>query len=112
MKMYNNSVAPRICGDCTDLMMRGPITVRREIQRTDGISAACDLAENICPADGCGTADEASDSPLAIVSSPYQGFGDVFDCPAEALAHGTLFLNLVFPIQDANGVRGKGGCGV
>jgi hypothetical protein len=47
---------------------------------------------------------------LAIVSSPYQGFGEVFDCPMEALKSGTLFANLYLPILDANGTGRRGGC--
>ncbi len=108
MKMYDYSAAPRICGDCTDMMMRGPVSAVREKcaypQETRG-SEAC---ENSCAERACGRADQWSDSPLAMVSSPYQGFGDVYSCAEEALAHGTLFQNLFLPILDANGTRG--GC--
>lgn len=110
--MYNYSGTPRICGDCTDLMMRGPVPVRRETGCADIAVPPCECTDSVGGTDFCGTADEASDFPLAIVSSPYQGFGEVFDCPSEALSQGTLFANLVFPIKDAQGVRGRGGCGI
>lgn len=110
MKMYNTPVSPRLCGDCTDMMMRGPVYVLRE-RRSDALERIADASDNTQYTE-CGTAEEASDSPLAIVSSPYQGFGDVYDCPLEALQCGTLFANLHFPIKDANGTRGKGGCTV
>ncbi len=108
MKMYDYSASPRICGDCTDMMMRGPITVTREICSRVADGCSCDCAEIPAEDRPCGTADQWSDSPLAMVSSPYQGFGDVFSCAEEALAHGTLFQNLYLPIKDANGTRG--GC--
>lgn len=108
--MYNTSGTPRLCGDCTDMMMRGPVCILRETNTDTAqkITAAADNRQYT----GCGIADESSDSPLAIVSSPYQGFGDVYDCPMEALQCGTLFANLNLPIKDANGTRGKGGCTV
>ncbi|MBR2848806.1 MAG: spore coat associated protein CotJA [Clostridia bacterium] len=99
MKSYDYSATPRILGDCTDMMMRGPVSVTRETPTV--------TAQGEC---GCGTADQYSDSPLAIVSSPYQGFGDIFECPREALGHGTLFKNLFLPIKDANGAKSRGGC--
>ncbi len=92
------------------MMMRGPVCVLREA-RCDTVQRIDDASDNARYTD-CGTAEERSDAPLAIVSSPYQGFGDVFDCPVEALQCGTLFENLLFPIKDANGTRQKGGCSV
>lgn len=108
--MYNTSSTSRLCGDCTDMMMRGPVCVLRETN-PDAAQRLASAAET-SQYNGCGTADEFSDTPLAIVSSPYQGFGEVYDCPMEALQCGTLFANLYLPIKDANGTRGKGGCTV
>ncbi len=88
------------------MMMRGPVCVLRE----SSCNTAVCTPQPVPQYTDCGSADEFSDTPLAIVSSPYQGFGDVYDCPMEALKGGTLFANLNFPILDANGTRGKGGC--
>ena len=109
MKLYDDVRYPRTCGDCTDMMMRSPVCAERVPALENGTNA-CDLARNVCSESGCGIADEYSELPLAIVSSPYQGFGDVFDCPMESLKHGTLFRTLYLPILDANGTRGRGGC--
>ena len=92
------------------MMMRGPVCVLRETTR-DSSQRNADTFDNTRNID-CGIAEELSDAPLAIVISPYQGFGDVYDCPMEALQCGTLFANLNFPILDANGTRGKGGCSI
>ena len=110
MKIYNTTGTPRLCGDCTDMMMRGPVCILRET-RDDAYHRAAETADSTRYTD-CGTADEISDSPLAIVTSPFQGFGDVYDCPMEALRCGTLFANLYLPILDASGTHGKGGCSI
>ncbi len=107
MKIYDEGLTPRICGDCTDRMMRSPVCV----QPLSGLCGdTVDEMRDTCSTGVCGVANEWSDTPLAIVSSPYQGFGDVFDCPNEALRHGTLFRLLDLPITDAPGPRCKGGC--
>lgn len=107
--MYEDYTSPRMCGDCTDMMMRSPVCAQRISGSTRVSEDACDASCNNCAEDGCGIADAWSDAPLAIVSSPYQGFGDVFDCPCEALKHGTLFRLLDLPILDAPGPRCRGG---
>lgn len=88
------------------MMMRAPVYVLRENSCETAISDPGSVPQYT----DCGNDNEASDFPLAIVSAPYQGFGEVYDCPAEALKNGTLFASLNFPILDANGTRGKGGC--
>ena len=105
MKIYEEGLTPRDIGDCTDRMMRAPVCAQRLNPCDETPRGNC-----ITQGDVCGIANEPSDVPLAIVSSPYQGFGDVFDCPKDALRHGTLFKLLYLPITDAPGPRCKGGC--
>ena len=105
MKIYDEGLTPRICGDCTDRMMRSPVCAERIAE------SLCETVPSVCDErhDVCGIADEWSDTPLAIVTAPYQGFGDIFDCPNDALRHGTLFRLLVLPITDAPGPKCRGG---
>ncbi len=95
MNMYNTSGARRQFGCCSDMMMQTPV------------KSGTWRDTDVCV--GCGNADELSDSPLAIVSSPYQGFGDVYDCPLEAFKKGTIFENLFLPLLDDKGCFRKGG---
>ena len=105
MKIYDEGMTPRVLGDCTDRMMRAPVCAHRLCTPFDETPVGNGGTQD----DVCGIANEWSDAPLAIVSSPYQGFGDVFECPNEALRHGTLFKLLYLPITDAPGPRCKGG---
>ncbi len=107
--MYDGFTSPHVCGDCRDMMMRSPVCAQRIAEDECGCADTTDCGWNAADVNDCGTADEYSDTPLAMVSSPYQGFGDVYECPCEALKHGTLFRLLDLPILTAPGPRCKGG---